>query len=380
MIIGMMGFEFKSPNKGCEALVYSFLSMILDDLKENTVIYNFSGTDLGDIPRCFKKIKFVNVKPRLRDIRFRYTRAIMKCDYIFDVTMGDSFSDIYSKNYCKDLIRHKRIAEFFCDKYILLPQTYGPFEDAECLEKAGGVFKRAYKIYCRDGLSKSFIENKYHINGSVLASDMAFCLPYNKDDFQFGDNKKLGLNVSGLLYKGGFCKENQFNLKFNYQEFIERLLAELQKSYEVHLIPHVVDSDENAYDDDYKICRLLNEKYPKTILAPAFTNPIEAKSYISNMDVFIGSRMHSTIASFSAGVPTIPISYSRKFEGLFGSIDYPYVIDAKKESFESAFKMVFKYLSEIELLHDRQKKSLEFIDEKNESFKRSIIEIIKGGV
>ena len=380
MVIGLMGFEFVSPNKGCEALVYSFLSMIMKDLKDDTVIYNFSGTDLGAIPEYFSKWQFINVIPRLKDIKFQYIRSMMKCDYIFDVTMGDSFSDIYSESYCKGLIRHKRIAEFFCDKYILLPQTYGPFEDVDCMKKAGEVLKKAYKIYCRDGLSKTFIEKKYHISNSVLASDMAFCLPYNKFDFQFGNDKKLGLNVSGLLYKGGFHKENQFGLKFNYQEFLDRLLTELQKMYEVHLIPHVIDLNENSYDDDYKICRMLNSKYPNTILAPAFSNPIDAKSYISNMDAFIGSRMHSTIASFSAGVPTIPISYSRKFEGLFGSIDYPYVIDAKKESFESAFKMVFKYLSEIELLHDRQKKSLEFIDEKNESFKRSIIEIIKGGV
>ena len=61
-------------------------------------------------------------------------------------------------------------------------------------------------------------------------------------------------------------------------------------------------------------------------MAPAFENPIQAKSYISNMDCFIGSRMHSTIASISSGVPTLPVSYSRKFEGLFETLEYPYII------------------------------------------------------
>ena len=40
---------------------------------------------------------------------------------------------------------------------------------------------------------------------------------------------------------------------------------------------------------------MLKEEFPCAVLAPDFKNPIEAKSYISNMDVFIGARMHSTI-------------------------------------------------------------------------------------
>ena len=61
MRIGLMGFEFQSPNKGCEALVYSFLSIIRNDLKSQDVIYNSSGTELGQVPEYFNEIKFVNI-------------------------------------------------------------------------------------------------------------------------------------------------------------------------------------------------------------------------------------------------------------------------------------------------------------------------------
>lgn len=40
MKIGLMGFEFSSPNKGCEALVYSFMSIIKNKLKESDTIIN----------------------------------------------------------------------------------------------------------------------------------------------------------------------------------------------------------------------------------------------------------------------------------------------------------------------------------------------------
>ena len=48
-----------------------------------------------------------------------------------------------------------------------------------------------------------------------------------------------------------------------------------------------------------------------------FKTAIQAKSYISNMDVFLGSRMHSTIGAISSGVATIPLSYAYKFEALY---------------------------------------------------------------
>ena len=124
---------------------------------------------------------------------------------------------------------------------------------------------------------------------------------------------------------------------------MERLISNLSQKYEVHLISHVIDLNENAYDDDFRTSKLLHEKYPETILAPAFDTPIQAKSYISNMNIFIGSRMHSTIA-ISSGVVTIPISYSRKFEGLFGSLNYPFVVNAKEEKTDSAYELVTSIL------------------------------------
>lgn len=96
------------------------------------------------------------------------------------------------------------------------------------------------------------------------------------------------------------------------------------------------------------------------------------------MDIFIGSRMHSTIASFSSRVVTILISYSRKFEGLFGSLNYPYVVNAKEESTESAFELVMKYISEEDDLKKAQEISLQLIGKKNDDFKNSILKFFYG--
>lgn len=372
-----MGFEFKSPNKGCEALVYSFLSIIEKKLEGNSIVYNFTGTELGAIPTYFKSIKFINVPPRIRDFNAKYIRALVKCDFVFDVTMGDSFSDIYSRDYYYGLIRHKRIAEFFSKKYILLPQTFGPFENEMSYNKADGVFKRAYRIYCRDNLSQKLLVDRFHIDNSFLSTDMAFILPYKKEMYRFSADKKLGINISGLLYKGGFHKENQFGLTLDYKDLLRRLISSFLSKYEVHIIPHVIDLSNHAYDDDYKICEQIHKEYPETILAPAFETPIEAKSYISNMDYFIGARMHATIAAFSSGVVTIPISYSRKFEGLYGTLCYRYVINARNESTNSAYETINEYLSNSEELSINQAEAMGKVNMEIQRFKKSILELME---
>ena len=53
--IGLLGFDFKAPNKGCEALSYAFIEMLSDISNESMEIHVFSYGELGDIPRQYPK-------------------------------------------------------------------------------------------------------------------------------------------------------------------------------------------------------------------------------------------------------------------------------------------------------------------------------------
>lgn len=372
MIIGLMGCEFTSPNKGCEALTYSIISILNDLIKNKKItIINFSGTEIGYFSKEFPNIEFINVYPNIKDLSFKYIKALKSCDVIFDATMGDSFSDIYSKKYYNWLIMNKKLAEFFCKNYILLPQTYGPFNTKKSLKKAIKVIKKATKVYSRDDLSRELIVSN-GIKNVELMTDMAFMLPYKKTSYSLNNSKKIkiGINISGLLYKGGFNSNNQFGLTIDYKKLIDLIIKKYSNDskYEVHIIPHVIDLSNSNKDDDYRICEYYVKKYKNCILSPAFMTPVEAKSYISNMDIFIGSRMHSTIAAFSTDVVTIPISYSRKFEGLFNSVKYNYLINGKEVTTKNAIEKINYYINNVELLKENQKKSLDIINDKIDTF------------
>jgi polysaccharide pyruvyl transferase WcaK-like protein len=76
---------------------------------------------------------------------------------------------------------------------------------------------------------------------------------------------------------------------------------------------------------------------------------VDAKSHLATADVFIGSRMHASIAAFTAGVPTIPAAYSRKFAGFFGHLGYPVLVDLAETDTETAVQQTLTFAKD----HDR---------------------------
>ena len=54
----------------------------------------------------------------------------------------------------------------------------------------------------------------------------------------------------------------------------------------------------------------------------------------------MGARMHACIAAFSSGVPVIPMAYSRKFKGLFGTLGYDRTIDCMADDEETILTAV----------------------------------------
>lgn len=379
MKIALMGFTFTNPNKGCEALTYSFLNILegmrLDDLE----IYSFGYTEIGKLESEYPKIKFHSIRHRMKNPLYlmRLKRYFDQMDCIFDITYGDGFSDIYGKTWNCITNLAKQIANASAAPFVLLPQTYGPYYNAFLKKWALRIIKNADAAFSRDELSAEEM-NRYLPDKVIPVTDLAFCLPFDREKYPMADNGpiRIGLNVSGLLWNQGHS--DTIRLSMDYQSFIRKLISELLSlGYEVHLIPHVIDEDgASTPEDDLAPCNQLKREFPDVILPRAFENAIDAKSYISNMNVFIGSRMHSTIGSFSSGVVTIPVSYSKKFEGLFHTLNYPYVVSATTLQEDEAISAVMDYISKRDQLAQRQQEAMIAVNAKLEEFRKRIARMI----
>lgn len=376
MIIGLFGFSFIDRNRGCEALTYSFINILQELYPEKLTIVNLSGSDISKVSKMYPKIKFEMVGFQKDKISVKSFTSLMKCDYVFDCTFGDNFSDIYDLGFVSRTTNYKELTLFLKKKLILAPQTIGPFKNEKLKRRVKKVLRKSALVYSRDTLTTNYVKELSGVD-AITVTDLAFLLPYEKSNKNTSDKMRVGVNVSGLLWSGGFDRQNQFGLSVNYQEYIKSLIEQIQANgYEIHLIPHVFSDEKGLVDEDFKICKMLSEQY-YCKFAGYLDNPIDAKSYIANMDVFIGARMHSTVAAFSSGVVTIPFSYSRKFEGLYNSVGYNYLINAREMSTKDALNTTMDYIQKRDELRSQQIQAMKKINALEKVFIDSLKKYLK---
>lgn len=273
------------------------------------------------------------VKTVLKVRRTLATRRIYRqADAILDIGEGDSFSDIYGKQRFRSIHAQQELGKRFHLPYCLLPQTIGPFSDARICAKAVEGIKRARCVLTRDRQSFDYVRKIAPGKDVAECIDVAFFMPYECERFE-ESFVHVGLNVSALLWHGGYTRDNQFGLKSNYQRLVRSVIDYFLslKGVRLHLVPHVVGVERHI-ENDYAVSYDLWKEYANAnlLLAPMFLDPIIAKGYISGLDFFMGARMHSTIAAFSTGVPVVPMAYSRKFNGLFvDTLSYNDMVDMK---------------------------------------------------
>lgn len=390
--VGLIWANPYSGNLGVSALAYSSLYLLEKVRKQKNVEFTYTVIDGSgpkkdtlNIGECSVDITNVTwdytgtfktfVKVALFKWKQIFTAASL--DIIFDMGEGDSFSDIYGIRRFRKINGSKKLFRLMGKKQILLPQTIGPFYSEEAKAAGNESINKTQLVLARDRQSFNYITKNLPSKKVYELIDLAFFMPFEKTTLE-NDKVKIGINISGLLWHGGYTKDNQFSLKTNFKDLMTRTINYFlgDDNNEIFFVAHVISPNYENLDNDLKVCQELNKIYPSAKLAPAFKNPIEAKSFISGMDFFTGARMHSCIAAFSAGVPVYPLAYSRKFNGLFGdTLGYKYYGDLVNSEIENVFdNMKTAFTKRLEL-KERIKVTLQ-----NEVLKKEkiLIELLSG--
>ncbi len=294
-------------------------------------------------------------------------RDIDRFDVILDISGGDSFSDIYGAKRFLSVVRPKLIALKRKIPLILLPQTYGPYADPKFSAVANRAVQGADMAWARDPNSfdilKSMLGAHFDPKKHRSGVDFAFALGIRKADDLIGPvlarlirerNESapiVGLNVSGLIYNDPNAAYSRYGFKADYREIIHGFVHWLMQETDARLvlIPHVM-SDPQYTESDYAACekvaaQIAEDYQSRVFVSPSTLDQNQVKWLISNMDWFCGTRMHSTIAALSRGVPTAAIAYSDKTKGVFETcgqakevydprtLDARAIIDGLKTSF-----------------------------------------------
>ncbi|EDY80601.1 hypothetical protein VDG1235_215 [Verrucomicrobiia bacterium DG1235] len=362
----ILGATYSTGNLGVDALLTGTMTSVFEydrdtdvrllDYGKKTISYPFS-TQYGNsttIPQInlrfsWKPIQANNVfllfglclalrllpKSARRSIATKNAvlRQICEADTVLSIAGGDSFSDIYGFKRLLYICLPIYICLLLDRVLIVVPQTLGPFKASWAKSMCAKIISKAKAVYSRD---KDSIEAANEIlpqpRTITFSHDMAFALTPKKPasdllpDWLDRTNTKrplIGLNVSGLLYRGGYTGKNEFELGGSYAELAQKIVKLFIEKLEcdVFLASHVVGDGENDYDAVMQLQKDLPDNAHAHLHA---TNPAlshrEIKYVIGQSDFFLGSRMHATIAALSQSVPAVGLAYSRKFDGVFNSI------------------------------------------------------------
>lgn len=370
--ICLLGASFETGNLGVSALAESSIKVILRKWPKAEIIlfgcgfeYRRENRDIAgkkvsivSVPVRFSKniflrhhfiwmfflALFVKVLPCMRlknaiAAKNKCFRELYEIDFAADITGGDSFSDIYGfKRFMLGFLVKWLVISIGKD-YILLPQTYGPFNSFLCRKMAAFIFRKAKVAYSRDVKGIECANNLLVEKDATkikFCPDMAFVLDCQVsqnvdlsevDEVRNDDTVVVGFNISGLLYNGGYTKDNMFGLQSNYRVFVENTIDSILSCEDmiILLISHVFPPKglevESDLDASRKIYEKLSVKYPSSLfIVTGEYNHREIKYIIGKCDFFAGSRMHSCIAAMSQCIPTVGFAYSDKFFGVFESV------------------------------------------------------------
>lgn len=376
--VGLLWHSLTSDNLGVGALTFGQMAIIAESARRrgHEVKFIIIGTR-GGTPYPIDGYKVVGIAEfawrAFKTGKFNAISMLRRCDIVFDIGEGDSFSDIYGNRRLTIQVAAKILARAFGNQLILSPQTIGPFKTriGRILGTLG--MSVATRVFARDHLSMQFLRDSGKAKQAREVIDVAFALPFERTPVPNDGRVRIGINVSGLLYSGGYSGKNEFQLTLDYRRLIERICEYYlaRSSTDVFLVPHVI-SDASEVEDDWRASERLVKQFPKLKMGPRFVSPMEAKSFISTMDFFVGARMHACIAAFSSGVPVIPMAYSRKFNGLFGSLEYSHVLDCLKISTDQGFQMLTNALDKLDELEDEVKRGNRLAQAKIEAYTEGV--------
>ena len=394
-VIGIMGASLGTGNRGVSALASGLVKLLAGAAPAAETVMLIGHRDtrpfeviVGDEIRLVPVVNFrISPKAKIREhlivitvlaLVYRllpfggirrsicricpWIRTIAEAELVGDIRGGDSFSDIYGLTNFLIASMPVMTVIWIRGDIVLFPQTYGPFRHGLARVTARYILRHASTILSRDKDSISMVRKLIGSTRNVrfcpdvaFAMDPAFPTPVEADPplQRKAGECLVGLNINGLMYNGGYSRRNMFGLKMSYPVFLAELVEALLKvnSIRIVLIPHTFGGPDNI-ESDPEACRRVLRTVPDAMrnrvhLVTQEYNQHHIKGVIGGCNFFIGSRLHSTIAALSQGIPTVGVAYSKKFKGLFDSVGAgDWIVDAREMDVESGVKFILARIEE----------------------------------
>lgn len=254
----------------------------------------------------------------------------------FSIAGGDSFSDIYGLRRFAYVVLPQILVLLMQRPLVQLPQTYGPFRTGFARTVTRWILRRSHTVFSRDEAGVLTVRQLMgtHAPTVQVVPDIGLAMspqplpgPLQTEVATLRTRGPvIGLNISSLLYMGGYSGTNMFGLREDFPRLIDDLVAGLvsEPGVQVLLVPHVCGGP-LSQEDETRLCEKLLPTFQSRFgKQPVYFNHSlnhrQTKTLIGQCDIFIGARMHACVAAVSQGVPAVCLAYSGKFSGVMAPL------------------------------------------------------------
>ena len=332
-------FNIRSNNRGTAALGYGAISFLLEkgyiDETDEIINYKFYHNPFRKRPNHSDEELDINgkkwrrhtvyvwniekllLKYKIHFINTKFKNTIKRLKLVAALNGGDGLTDIYGDKLLESRLPEMNFAIDLNVPFIVMPQTIGPFINDINKTKVNNLLKKAKSVYVRDTnyvveLEKNNIEYEETNDLSYYMQPLSFSIDIQKPC--------VGINISGLTFSNQFGNlAGQFDA---YPKLMKELVKRFQgKGCHVYIIPHSYNVNRpERNNDDMEASKLfydsLKNKTNVYFIDRDLISP-QVKYLISQMDFFIGTRMHANFAAIFTKTPVFGLAYSYKFKGAF---------------------------------------------------------------
>lgn len=237
---------------------------------------------------------------------------------------------------------------------VMLPQSVGPIVGFMQRLLARWTFAHVCLIMVREPRTCAFIREVLRVQTPiVLLPDLAFGLlrgVIRKEAVSSKSNRQIGVTVIDRS-----AQEPGFSGQQHYEKTLVTLLTRLAHQYHARILVFCQSFGPSLDQDDRpmaeQLYRQLRQLGIETTLHTDFQDAGEIIAAYSELDMVIGTRMHTGVFALSAGVPVLLIGYQPKSCGMMVTFGLErYCCDIKDVNVDILYELACEILAHEEEL------------------------------
>lgn len=316
-------------NKGAEMMLLSIINQVMERYP-NATLAMAPTTERGSQP--FSKISKLGFRSKFRLRRGRVDFSWMgklipqkirnaygivldsEINVVLDAS-GFSYSDQWGTYDCEELLYAVKKGKLNGQKFILLPQAFGPFDNKRNRKNISKAILCCDLVFARDSVSYDFLKTILNDSSKNVIQKPDFtcglqpviteCVASKKGMVPIVPNYRM-LDKTGMGVSDKYINALTMSMK--------TIISSGLKPY---FLIHETDLDKNIA---LKVIAVLDVNCDIEIVEEQ--NPEIIKGYLSYARFVVSSRYHATISALSQCVPVVGTSWSHKYEELFSEYDY----------------------------------------------------------